>query len=198
MTTPTELLGRIAADPADPTDGAARTVTFDRLYRTSPADLWEACTDPDRLARWFAPVSGDLEEGGTFVIHFDDDDTPRCRVTACTAPTGFTWEWPQADAMSVVTVEVAPDPAGARLRLRHTGLGPAQAIGYAAGWDTYVRRLEAWLSGVAVPDWDETWEALHALYAAAGDAVGADGADGADGGADAGVDGGSRAAAKRA
>ena len=195
MTTPTELLGRIAADPTGSSDGGTRVVIFDRLYRTSVADLWEACTDPDRLARWFAPVSGDLEEGGTFVIHFDDDDTPRCRVTACTAPTGFTWEWPQADAVSVVTVEVAQDPAGARLRLRHVGLTHTQATGYAAGWDTYVRRLEAWLSGVALPDWDETWGALHARYAAD---AGAGGPDTGAGGPDGGADGETGAAARRA
>ena len=28
-------------------------------------DLWEACTDPERLARWIAKVSGDLQVGGS-------------------------------------------------------------------------------------------------------------------------------------
>ena len=66
----TQVLGRIERD------GDEVAVVFDRHYATSPDDLWQACTDPERLARWFAPVSGDLRTGGRFTIHFDDADTP--------------------------------------------------------------------------------------------------------------------------
>lgn len=38
---------------------------FAQTYPTTPADLWAAVTRPDRLARWFAPVTGDLRDGGT-------------------------------------------------------------------------------------------------------------------------------------
>ncbi len=81
-----EVLGRLARD------GDAVSVEFDRRYATDAADLWQICTEPDRLARWFAPVSGDLRPGGSFVIHFDDDDTPQCRVVGCEAPTRFAYE----------------------------------------------------------------------------------------------------------
>ncbi|WP_237341115.1 SRPBCC domain-containing protein [Williamsia soli] len=37
-------------------------------YDTDIDDLWQACTTADRLARWFAPVTGDLELGGTYQI----------------------------------------------------------------------------------------------------------------------------------
>jgi uncharacterized protein YndB with AHSA1/START domain len=29
------------------------------IYDTDVDDLWEACTNPERLARWIAKVSGD-------------------------------------------------------------------------------------------------------------------------------------------
>jgi uncharacterized protein YndB with AHSA1/START domain len=32
-------------------------VVFDRHYATTPDELWNACTGPERLARWFAPWS---------------------------------------------------------------------------------------------------------------------------------------------
>ncbi len=47
----------------DDTRGAVRV---EDVYATDIEDLWDACTDPDRLARWIADVSGVLEMGGGF------------------------------------------------------------------------------------------------------------------------------------
>lgn len=160
MTELTHVLGRIEQA------GEGVAVVFDRRYSTSQDDLWQACTDPERLARWFAPVSGDLREGGAFTIHFDDADTPRCRVVSCEPPHLLVWEWPIGAVETRVTADVSSDGDGARLVLRHERLGAAQAAGYAAGWDTYVRRLAADVAGDPLPDWDATWSALHELYAA--------------------------------
>ncbi|GAB3880643.1 SRPBCC family protein [Terrabacter terrigena] len=168
MSEPTRVLGRIERE------GDAVAVVFDRHYATTKADLWAACTEPDRLARWFAPVSGDLREGGTFTIHFDDADTPVCRVIRCAPPERLVWEWPVGEVAGLVTVGVATDGDGARLTLRHERLTPAQAPGYAAGWDTYVRSLDAYLRGADGPDWDAMWSALHELYAAASTSGAAD------------------------
>jgi uncharacterized protein YndB with AHSA1/START domain len=46
--------------------GEARVAVFTRSYETTVEDLWDACTDPVRLRRWYVPVSGDLRVGGTF------------------------------------------------------------------------------------------------------------------------------------
>ena len=46
----------------DETRGAVRV---EDIYDTDIDDLWEACTTPERLARWIAEVSGDLRVGGT-------------------------------------------------------------------------------------------------------------------------------------
>jgi uncharacterized protein YndB with AHSA1/START domain len=155
-----QVLGRIERDGDDV------AVVFDRHYATTAPDLWAACTEPDRLARWFAPVTGDLREGGAFTIHFDDADTPACRVVRCAPPEQLVWEWPVGGTASLVTVGIAPDGDGVRLTLRHERLTPTQAPGYAAGWDTYVRSLEAHVAGAPAPDWDTTWGRLHELYAA--------------------------------
>jgi hypothetical protein len=40
--------------------GDARTARIRRRYDAPIADVWDACTDPERIARWFLPVSGDL------------------------------------------------------------------------------------------------------------------------------------------
>ncbi|MGI8712252.1 MAG: SRPBCC domain-containing protein [Solirubrobacteraceae bacterium] len=51
--------GRIAA-------GEARVAVFTRTYETTAEDLWDACTNPERLGRWYTTVTGDLRVGGSF------------------------------------------------------------------------------------------------------------------------------------
>lgn len=46
--------------------GEARVAVFERSYDAPVADVWDACTNPERLARWYVPVSGDLRVGGRF------------------------------------------------------------------------------------------------------------------------------------
>ena len=48
--------------------GEARTATLRRHYAAPPEDVWAACTEPDRLNRWFLQVTGDLHEGGRFAL----------------------------------------------------------------------------------------------------------------------------------
>jgi uncharacterized protein YndB with AHSA1/START domain len=40
--------------------GEARVAVFTRTYQTTIEDLWDACTNPERLRRWYGPVTGDL------------------------------------------------------------------------------------------------------------------------------------------
>jgi uncharacterized protein YndB with AHSA1/START domain len=42
------------------------TVVLSRVYDAPVADVWDACTDPERIPRRFLPVSGDLQPGGRF------------------------------------------------------------------------------------------------------------------------------------
>ncbi len=46
--------------------GEARVAVFTRTYETTIEDLWDACTDPERLGRWYTTITGDLHVGGTF------------------------------------------------------------------------------------------------------------------------------------
>ncbi|HEU4332407.1 MAG TPA: SRPBCC family protein [Lapillicoccus sp.] len=146
--------------------GDTAEASFDRVYDTDPADLWRAVTEPDRLARWFAPVDGDLEPGGTFTVRFDDNAVRGCRLTACDAPRGFAWEWPHATHTSLVTVAVEPAGDQARLRVTHARLSASSVAGYTAGWDVYVRRLDDEVAGRAVADtWDSDWGRAYEGYA---------------------------------
>jgi uncharacterized protein YndB with AHSA1/START domain len=44
--------------------GEARVVTIGQAYDTDADDLWDACTNIERIPRWFLPITGDLKVGG--------------------------------------------------------------------------------------------------------------------------------------
>jgi uncharacterized protein YndB with AHSA1/START domain len=44
--------------------GEARTVTVSQSYDAAVEDVWDACTNPERIPRWFLPITGDLRPAG--------------------------------------------------------------------------------------------------------------------------------------
>ena len=160
----TDLLGTISRD------GDRVAVAFERRYPTDAADLWEVVTDQHRLARWFAPVEGELNLGGSFVIRFDDDDSPVCRVERCEPGRSFSWSWPHDRVTSRVDVEVLPDGEDAVLRVVHSRLTQPTAAGYAAGWQAYLRRLDVFVPDpdhAQDGDWWADFDAVRHAYVAA-------------------------------
>jgi uncharacterized protein YndB with AHSA1/START domain len=61
-------------------------VRVEDLYDTHIDDLWEACTTPERLARWIAELSGDLRVGGTIHTTFTSNWTGAGRIEICDRP----------------------------------------------------------------------------------------------------------------
>ena len=45
-------------------DGEGRVVRIRRSYDSPIEDVWEALTTPERISRWFLPISGDYRLGG--------------------------------------------------------------------------------------------------------------------------------------
>lgn len=145
-------------------------LTMERHYDTTVWDLWDAVTDPDRLARWFASVNGDLREGGHCVVDFEDEDdaqTAAGQITKCRPPEELqvSWRCP-GEAESHVAVSIHHDGAGALLKLEHLGLTEPAAADYGAGWQAYIEALETDLRGEPArgPAWDERWGALVSEY----------------------------------
>jgi uncharacterized protein YndB with AHSA1/START domain len=160
----TEILGVIRAD------GDRRAVRFEWHYGTDQADLWEALTEPERLARWFATVRGDLSEGGSFEILFDDEDPDQRAagsILECRPPDHLRISWLFGDEVySEVTADLAAEEDGTRLVLEHSGLPNSSAAGYGAGWETYLEQLQADLGGGTGLGlaWDQRWAQLKPAY----------------------------------
>ncbi|AKQ64391.1 Aha1 domain protein [Myxococcus hansupus] len=94
----------------------ARVVVAMRDYDTTVDDLWDALTNPERLPRWFLPVSGDLKLGGRYQFKGNAGGT----VTRCEPPKHLAATWEFGGGISWVDVILAEAPGGGtRLRLEH-------------------------------------------------------------------------------
>jgi uncharacterized protein YndB with AHSA1/START domain len=106
------------------TGSTQRTVqTISQSYPTTVTDLWEACTQADRLARWFAPVDGELRLGGRYQVQGNASG----EVVACEPPRSFTVTWEFGGDSSRVTVRIDADGDRARMTLQHEHTGDADS-----------------------------------------------------------------------
>lgn len=104
-----------AVEDAD-REGPYKAVVVSEVYPSPPADVWDALTDPERLGRWFLPVTGDLELGGTYQL----EGNAGGEVLECEPEERFLVTWVFADNTSWVEVTLTPEGDGTRMRLAHT------------------------------------------------------------------------------
>jgi uncharacterized protein YndB with AHSA1/START domain len=121
------------------------TLTFRRRYRATPTQVRDACTNPERLARWFGDVAGSPSAPGdrfTAALSDDGDDVAVGRVLSCAADEiVVSWSW-QGEAESVICARItALDASSTELSLQHTLAEPAHAVGYGGGWEQCLHAL---------------------------------------------------------
>ena len=132
-----DIADRLKAIHREVNEGSGETigVLLRRTYDAAAADVWDAVTDPDRLRRWFLPVSGDLREGGSFQV----EGNASGEVLTCAPPKllRLTWGAPT----SVVELRLTEDDdERTTVELEHTvpkamaGSG-AGALYVGPGWD---------------------------------------------------------------
>jgi uncharacterized protein YndB with AHSA1/START domain len=132
--------------------GETVSVQVERTCDASVEDVWDAVTDPDRLRRWFLPVSGDLRVGGTFQLEGNAGGD----ILACEAPRLLRVTF--GGETSVVELRLAPlDGERTALELEHTvpielaGSG-AGALYVGPGWDLALFALGQYAVGVVAED----------------------------------------------
>jgi uncharacterized protein YndB with AHSA1/START domain len=127
-----------------------------RTYDTTVEDLWDAITTPERLARWFLPVEGELKLGGRYQLKGNAGGT----ITRCERPQALDVTWEIMGGTSWVNVRLEAVGKQARFTLEHVahkdGIGEAHlkqfgpgAVGI--GWDLGLYGLELHLADPTAP-----------------------------------------------
>lgn len=93
----------------------ARVVMAARVYATDVDDLWDALTNPERLARWFLPIEGNLELGGRYQLKGNAGGG----ITRCDPPNALDLTWEFADNVSWVQVRLESESDKTHLTLEH-------------------------------------------------------------------------------
>ena len=150
--------------------GAGRSLLLRRVYDAAIEDVWDACTDPGRLARWLGVVEGDFRLGGTFQLK----DNAAGEILRCEQPRLLKVTWEFGGGMKTeVEVRLASTGDGlTTFELEHSSpaeivdalvreYGPGGTIGVGGGWDLTVLGLDLHLAGAAIDPatWEDTAEA---------------------------------------
>jgi uncharacterized protein YndB with AHSA1/START domain len=141
--------------------GRVRSLLIRREYDAAITDVWDAITDPERLRRWFLPVTGDLREGGTFQLK----DNAGGEIRRCAAPTLLAVTWAYGDAPAsdveirlietagVTTLELHHAPVAETIDFDGRDIDPVLndaetgIWGLGAGWELGVIGLGMYLRG---------------------------------------------------
>ena len=77
--------------------GPARAIRLRRDYDAPIDDVWDALTNPERIGRWFLPISGDYRLGGRYQF----EGNAGGEIVACERPNRLKVTWvygPDGDA----------------------------------------------------------------------------------------------------
>lgn len=161
-------------------------VVMERVLAATPAEVWSAWTDPERLVRWLGAADRALVGNGTVVqIAMAATELP-ADPSAAENPAAFTVREsvpPGADSMGrlVFTFDDAADPGGlvtvtmvaegddrCRMTLQHALADAPTALehsaGFGAGWEGFVVWLEDVLAGREQHRDADEYEALLPAY----------------------------------
>ncbi len=137
---------------------SAHVVELRRQLRAPVADVWNACTDPERVRRWFLPLSGELRPGGRFQLEGNAGGT----ITTCEPPHRLqvTWGFAKAAPSSVALELTSLGDDATALVLRHTVADDDQWARYGpgavgVGWDLPIAALATFVVGDGLPTGDE-------------------------------------------
>jgi len=121
-------------------------VRFERVYNCSRKRVWEAITNPEKLAIWFTDIEMDFVVGGTMKIRFRDADKTESfgEVLRIKEPELFEFSWED----ELATWELFEEgKSKCKLVLTYSKLAENYAFSVPAGWHILLDQLEKVLKG---------------------------------------------------
>jgi uncharacterized protein YndB with AHSA1/START domain len=140
--------------------GEGHVVRLRRTYDAPIEDVWDALTSPERIGRWFLPISGDYRLGGRYQF----EGNAGGEILECDRPRRLRVSWVYGEVsgpadISEVVLRLAPAGDGATtFELEHTAIVPEEfwttygpgAVG--VGWEGGLLGLALHLRGGSVDD----------------------------------------------
>ncbi|MFZ5893638.1 MAG: SRPBCC family protein [Myxococcota bacterium] len=136
-------------------------LTATRIYETNIDDAWDALTNPERIPRWFLPISGDFKVGGRYQFKGNAGGV----IERCDPPRVVAVTWEMHGDVSWVTVQLTEQNGSTRLTLEHVAHVPEAIFdqfgpgGVGVGWDLGLMGLGVHFeTGAAIdPQEGEQW-----------------------------------------
>jgi uncharacterized protein YndB with AHSA1/START domain len=166
----TRILGSLRSS-----DGKG-VVRIEDHYQTDAADLWSALTDPERLARWYGEVDGQLRPGGEFRVYLAGPDLhgagrvevcePPRRLMVVTTETDESWRPGDGAPAFEESIEAVLTDHGetTTLVLESRGMPLDKIAFYGTGWQIHAEHLSSYVSGNDLGDEESRWDDLVPAY----------------------------------
>ena len=159
-------------------DDQRGAVRMEDVFDTDAKDLWDALTDPRRLARWIAEVEGDLRVGGIVQARFTSGWEGPGRIDVCDPPRHLVATMnPGAPDQTVIEATIAPEGSSSRLELEERGIPLSVLAGHGAGWHAHFEDLRSHLELDQPSRWATRWSELTPDYQELARRLSADSAD---------------------
>lgn len=143
--------------------GEGPVVLVRRRYDAAVEDVWDACTNAERIPRWFLPITGELRLGGKYQL----EGQAGGEIIKCEPPRMFrlTWIFGEMPPSEVeVRLTPGPEPDTTDFELEHVAIvdpvlwdqfGPG-AVGI--GWDMLLLGLGLYLTTGQTVDNPQEWQ----------------------------------------
>ncbi|HLI00391.1 MAG TPA: SRPBCC domain-containing protein [Acidimicrobiales bacterium] len=123
-------------------------IRCDQFVPRPPAEVWRALTQPDLLARWWAPGAIRPVVGHRFTLDMGPWGQQPCEVIAVEPGRLLAYTFADGTLDTTITWRVEPEGTGTRLFLEHKGFdmdspaGRQAHEGMGAGWPTVLARID--------------------------------------------------------
>jgi uncharacterized protein YndB with AHSA1/START domain len=148
-------------------EGGRSVIRIELVVPAASGEVWDAVTQPHRLAAWYGTVEGDLRGGGTYhAVLFPSGWDGAGRVLECEPGRRFLVESAEP-GHEPATDELELEPVSAdatRVVLTKHGPPLEMIAAYGTGTQLHLENLRAYLAGLGPVDPDPYWTALLPEY----------------------------------
>jgi uncharacterized protein YndB with AHSA1/START domain len=155
-------------------DGEYATLTFRRVYRHPPENVWDAIATPEGLRGWLLCTRASIEgrTGGRIeMVSGTAGYQSTGKILTWEPPRVLEYEWNVAPVPemprgehAVFRYELTPEGDSTRLLVTYRRITQSTARGFLPGLHAFLDRLEAQLDGRALSDWTQRFGELRAEY----------------------------------